>query len=410
MPAPLALGYLVPQFPGQTHVFFWREVAALEARGVKVHLFSTRPPPPALISHRWSAEAMARTTYLGRVAPLRALAGLARAPWSALLAEGEGRAFLRDVLICLPAARALMAEARARGITHVHAHSCGRAALICALARAMGGPRYSLTLHGPLSDYGPGQGIKWRGAAFATVITRKLLGEVRAALGRDLPADLVVQAMGVDTAAFARPSPYRAPAPGAPLRLFSCGRLNVVKGHQDLLSALRLLLDRGVEVELDIAGEDDAGGHGYRAELQAHLDGLGLAAHARLLGAVSGEEVRARLMAADVFVLASWHEPLGVAYMEAMAAGVPVIGTDAGGVRELLTDGETGLLVPPQSPEALAGAIARLAGDPALCARLSEAGRAHVVAGYDSARGAEALIAGVTRAAAARAAAPSRRG
>jgi glycosyltransferase involved in cell wall biosynthesis len=109
-------------------------------------------------------------------------------------------------------------------------------------------------------------------------------------------------------------------------------------------------------------------------------------------------------------VLASWHEPLGVAYMEAMAAGVPVIGTDAGGVRELLTDGETGLLVPPQSPEALAGAIARLAGDPALCARLSEAGRAHVVAGYDSARGAEALIAGVTRAAAARAAAPSRRG
>jgi glycosyltransferase involved in cell wall biosynthesis len=274
----------------------------------------------------------------------------------------------------------------------------------------MGGPRYSLTLHGPLSDYGPGQGMKWRGAAFATVITRKLLGEVRAALGRDLPADLVVQPMGVDTAAFARPSPYRAPAPGAPLRLFSCGRLNVVKGHQDLLSALRLLLDRGVEVELDIAGEDDAGGHGYRAELQAHLDRLGLAEHARLLGAVSGEEVRARLMAADVFVLASWHEPLGVAYMEAMAAGVPVIGTDAGGVRELVTDGETGLLVPPQSPGALADAIARLAGDPALCLRLSQAGHAHVVAGYDSARGAEALIAGITRAADARAAVPSHRG
>lgn len=407
---PRDLGYLVPQFPGQTHVFFWREIAALEARGMRVHLLSTRMPPPGLISHDWSGAAMARTTYLGRLEPLPALGGLTHAPWRAVLAEGAGRAFLRDVLIAPPAARALMAHARRRGIAHVHAHSCGRAALICALARRMGGPRYSLTLHGPLSDYGPGQGFKWREADFATVITRKLLAEVRTALGPDLPDDVVVQPMGVDTDGFVREVPYRAPEPGRPLRLFACGRLNVVKGHQDLLSALRLLLDRGVAVTVDIAGEDDAGGHGYRAGLQAHLDALGLAGHARLLGAVSGDEVRARLMAADVFALASWHEPLGVAYMEAMAACVPVIGTDAGGVRELITDGETGLLVPPKNPEALAGAIARLAGDPNLCLRLSAAGRAHVVAGYDSARGAEALIAGITRAAGARAAVPSHRG
>ena len=52
--------------------------------------------------------------------------------------------------------------------------------------------------------------------------------------------------------------------------------------------------------------------------------------NARLLGAISAAEVRRQLLAADVFVLASWHEPLGVAYMEAMACGVPTIGTDAG--------------------------------------------------------------------------------
>jgi len=53
--------------------------------------------------------------------------------------------------------------------------------------------------------------------------------------------------------------------------------------------------------------------------------------------------------------------------------------------------------VPPKAPDRLAAALRRLAGDPALCNRLSAAGRAHVVAGYDSARGAEALLAGIER-------------
>jgi glycosyltransferase involved in cell wall biosynthesis len=398
MPQTLPLGYLVPQFPGQTHIFFWRELAELERLGVTPHILSTRPPPEGLISHEWSEAAMARTTYLGKVDVAAALAGALRAPWGEILREGEGRAFLRDVAICLPAARSLIATCRARGIAHVHAHSCGRAALICALARRMGGPGYSLTLHGPMSDYGPGQGFKWRHSSFATVITRKLLTEVEAVLGADMPADVVVRPMGVDTEDFRRETPYQPPAPDAPLQLFACGRLNVVKGHQDLLSALRLLLDRGLKVQLDIAGEDDAGGGGYRLELQRHLEALDLAEHARLLGAISAAEVRRRLLAADVFVLASWHEPLGVAYMEAMACEVPTIGTDAGGVRELITHGETGMLVPPRAPEALADAIAALAADPALCARLSKAGRAHVVAQFRSALGAETLLAGMRRA------------
>lgn len=398
MPDPLNLGYLVPQFPGQTHIFFWREIADLERLGAVPHLLSTRPPPPGLVSHDWSDAAIARTTYLGRPTPGHALTGLLRAPWSAILRERQGGEFVKDVLICLPAARALIAECRARGIGHVHAHSCGRAALICALARLMGGPSYSLTLHGALSDYGPGQGFKWRHASFATIITHRLMAEMRDVLGPDLPADVMVQPMGVDTEDFKRDTPYLPPAPGAPLRLFSCGRLHRVKGHQDLLSALRLLLDRGIDVQLDIAGEDDAGGTGYRAELQAHLEALGLGAHARLLGAVSGAEVRRHLLAADVFVLASWHEPLGVAYMEAMACGVPTIGTDAGGVRELIDPGESGLLVSPKSPQGLAEAIATLADDPALCAHLSEAGRARVVQDFRSSQGAETLIAGARRA------------
>ena len=395
--APGPIGILIPQFPGQTHIFFWREIVELEKSGVSVALFSTRPPPPGLIAHHWSEAAMARTTYLGDASPINAALALPRLPLGDLRGDLRrgGAALLRDVAICLPAARRLALACRARGIAHVHAHSCGRAALIAALANRIWGLAYSLTLHGPLSDYGPGQGFKWRHAAFGTVITRQLTRELEASLGADLPARLYLQPMGVDIHALQRTAPYIPPAPDGALRIFSCGRLNVVKGHQDLLEALRLLRDRGIDARLEIAGEDDLGGSGFHTELAADIQRLDLAEHATLLGAVDGDTVRARLEAAHVFALASWHEPLGVAYMEAMAMGVPTIGTDAGGVPELITAGRDGLLVPPKRPDLLADAIAALATDPARCRALSNAGRARIAAGFSSAHGAATLLRGV---------------
>lgn len=386
------LGYLVPQFPGQTHIFFWREIAELEARGVEVHLFSTRPPPAGLVAHDWSDAAMARTTYLGGPDVLAGLAALPRLPWSGLLRD---RAALRDVAVSAPAAMRLIRNCKARGIAHVHVHSCGRAALLAAMARFLGGPEYSLTLHGPLSDYGSAQGFKWRNAAFATIITRKLLAEMRAQLPDDLPDRLMIQPMGVDTDVLAPAGPYQPVATGETLRLFSCGRLNIVKGHQDLMQAVRLLRDRGRDVTLAIAGEDDAGGTGYRHVLEQQIRTLGLGEHVQLLGAIDADDVKARIQRAHIFALASWHEPLGVALMEAMSCGIPTIGTDAGGVAELIRDGIDGVLVPPKSPEALADAIAALADDPERARSLSQQGRARIVAGFHSGRGAEMLIGAV---------------
>ncbi|ARC35963.1 colanic acid biosynthesis glycosyltransferase WcaL [Paracoccus yeei] len=391
---PLRLGYLIPQFPGQTHIFFWRELEALQARGVQPVLLSTRPPPPGLISHEWSAEAAARTTYLARMDPAAALGGLVRLPPGDLLSapRGEPRAFLRDMAMSIPAARRLVDHARREGIDHVHAHSCGRAALIAALAFRMGGPRYSLTLHGPLEDYGPGQRYKWRHAAFATIITEKLRVEAEVELAGYLPPRIAVQAMGVDTGRLSRDTPWQPPRPGEPLRIMSCGRLNQVKGHQDLLQAIRMLRDAGHDARLVIAGEDDAGGTGYRRVIEARIAELGLDDAVTLLGAVSEGEVRRHLLEAHVFALASWHEPLGVALMEAMSCELPTIGTAAGGVAELIRDGQDGILVPPRDAPAMADAILRLAGDPDLARRLGQAGRERIVSGFGAEAGAETLI------------------
>lgn len=393
-----SFAYLVPQFPGQTHIFFWREIAALEAQGVTPVLYSTTVPPAGLISHRWSQEAMARTTYLASRNPALLMAILPRLPWGLILKEArrlpkdEAKTFLKDVIISAPAAEKLARDCKRRGITHVHAHSCGRAALIAALAHHAHGLSYSLTLHGPLQDYGVGQRFKWRGAAFVSVITRALLDLLPGQLGDALPKRLPLQPMGVDTSAFRRDAPYVPPVPGEPLRVFSCGRLNVVKGHQDLMQAVRLMIDRGQPVHLEIAGEDDAGGGGFHKELDTRIVELGLEDHVTLLGAISAEAVRDKLMSSHVFVLASWSEPLGVAYMEAMSCEVPTIGTDAGGVPELITSGEDGILVPPKDPEALAEALMQLAADPEKAQSLAKTGRARVVADFDSSRGADMLV------------------
>ncbi len=398
MTRPLRIGYIVPQFPGQTHIFFWREIEALEAMGHEVHVFSTRKPPRRLISHDWSEQAIARTTYLGQLRPLPAAVALGKlAGKLPAMILREGPRFAKDVLVTLAAGERLRKEAKARGLDHVHAHSCGRVALIATFSHLMGGPRYSLTLHGPLSDYGPGQRVKWRHASFATIITRKILAEIEKTLAGALPERLRIRPMGVDTEALKRSAPYVPPEHGRPIRLFSCGRLNVVKGHQDLMSATRQLLDQGVDVRLEIAGEDDDGGTGFRRELEDHLKKLRLQDHVRLLGAIDAGAVRAKLEGAHLFVLASWHEPLGVAYMEAMSMGVPTIGTDAGGVAELITDGSTGYLVEPKNPGQLTRTIRALANDPDALRRLSEAGRAHVVENFRASLGAEVLVEEIER-------------
>lgn len=395
----LRIGYIVPQFPGQTHIFFWREIRALEAMGHEVHVFSTRKPPRRLISHDWSDRAIARTTYLGHVDPLPAAVALAKLSTRGLplwmLREGPG--FARDALITMAAAERLRREAAARGLDHIHAHSCGRVALIACFAHLMGGPRYSLTLHGPLSDYGPGQRVKWRHASFATIITRKILAEIEETLAGSLPERRIIRPMGVDTEKLQRRTPYQPPEHGRPIRIFACGRLNVVKGHQDLMAATRQLLDQGVDVRVEIAGEDDDGGTGYRIELEETLKRLCLQDHVKLLGAIDAGEVKDKLEESHLFVLASWHEPLGVAYMEAMSMGVPTIGTDAGGVPELITDGSTGYLVEPKNPGMLARTIRSLVGDPDALMRLSEAGRLHIVENFRASLGAEVLVEEIER-------------
>ncbi|VTR78525.1 exopolysaccharide biosynthesis GT4 family glycosyltransferase EpsE [Cellulomonas hominis] len=397
----VVLGYLVPEFPGQTHAFFWREVAALRRAGAEPVLVSTRRPRGAA-AHAWAPSAAARTRYLtdwsprGAAAAVAVLAGSLRGPRRRDVAR-EARASAADggvarTAALMLAAAHLAAVARRERWQHLHVHSCGRAAQVAALAHALTGLRYSLSLHGPLADYGGNQRGKWRGAAFGLVITEGLRRDVAVALAGDLPPVVAVAPMGVDPVRFARAAPYAPWAPPGRLRVVSCGRLNPSKGHDDLVRAVRLLTDAGRDVELVVAGEDEQGGAGYRRDLEALIDRSGLGGRVRLLGSVGEDEVRAQLERAHVFALASHAEPLGVAIMEAMALELPVVVGAGGGIGALVEDGVTGLLVPPRDPSGIAAALARAADDPVLAVALGAHARRHVVAAFSSERGARTLL------------------
>jgi len=376
-----AIGYLVPQFPGQTHNFFWREVLALRALGTAAHLISTRPPPPALRSPSWAEGAGAATSYLFplKVSDLEGIAGVLARHGARCIPKIFGATQRLHLLALLPLAAKLVHLARRQGWRHLHVHSCGDAANIALLAKWLAGLDYSITLHNTLGASGGNQRLKWRNAAFAVVITQTLLGEVRGALGADLPARVAVAPMGVDAGFFARARPYQPWRGEGELRIFSCGRLNPGKGQRFLLEALARLRGRGLPATLALAGEDDEGGGGYRAELEAAVRRLGLRAYVRLLGAVAEEAVREELERCHVFALPSLQEALGVALMEAMAMEVPVVATRVGGVAELVAHGADGVLVPPGDVAALAEAIAAIAADPARARSLGAGSRAKIV-------------------------------
>jgi glycosyltransferase involved in cell wall biosynthesis len=163
-----------------------------------------------------------------------------------------------------------------------------------------------------------------------------------------------------------------------------------VKGHKYLFEALAILSQRGKQVRLQVAGGEE-GVSGYRDGLVEQLRRLKLEDSVEFLGAVPEDRHRQAIEGAHVFVLASLDEGISVAAMEAMAMETPVVVTDVGGMRELVTPGDDALMVPSEDPEALADAICTILDDPALARRLSERSRQKIASKFHHRRSAEAL-------------------
>ena len=253
-----------------------------------------------------------------------------------------------------------------------HAHGLGQlASLLCPRVRVVVSRRVDFPIRGTI-----GRWFKYlRGVDKYAAISYAVRD---ALLDAGIPAERVAQVpSGVDPARFEDVAPADLKSDcGFPADARIVGvvghLVDAHKGQKDFLVASAAVAARYPEARFVLVGE----GRDRRA-LEQQAAQVGVADRVSFTGFRS--DVPAVLAALDVFVMPSRYEALGTSAIEAMMAGLPVVGAGVGGLREVIDDGVTGLLVAPGEPDALAQAIGRLLADQALRHRMGAAGkqRAH---------------------------------
>lgn len=262
--------------------------------------------------------------------------------------------------------------ARRRQYDVIHVHWPLPLALFGWAAQRGSTPPIVTTFYGAELRFGFHRFIAWAARRSARVIA---ISSYTAAVLREI-VDVPIEVIPYAAALPHSSSSLRHSSSGATV-LF-VGRLVERKGVAHLIEALGQLEDQR-RTQLVVVGEGPE-----RPRLEARARELGLSDRVVFRGRISDAELRRAYESADVFVLPAIldsrgdTEGLGVVLLEAMNYGVPVIASRAGGIVDIVVDGETGVLVPPGDAPALAGAVQKVLADPARARELGEAGRRHL--------------------------------
>lgn len=386
------VAYLTGEYPKVSHTFILREIAALRAQGVSVEACTVRRAAAKDVVGADQQEEAERTFCI-----------LEQAKWPPRLIGAHVEAFLRAPGRWLSALRlawrtrppglkaglwqlfyfleaaVLTRHMRHVGAVHLHNHFANSSCSLAMIASEMSGVPFSFTLHGPAIFY---EAHWWRldekvaRARFVSCISHFARSQAMYLSAPDHWDKLRIVHCGVDVAAYGR-----TPRQRFGQRVLFIGRLDPVKGVPLLLEAFAAAREAHPDARLTLVGDGPA-----RAALEAQATALGLQGAAEFLGYRAQAEVAELLEAADMLVLPSFAEGLPVVLMEAFASRIPVIASAVAGVPELVEDGVSGFVVPAGDLATLTERLGRLLSDPALCARMGEAGRARVEAEHDQAQ------------------------
>lgn len=373
------------RFPTVTETFILREVDEMERQGQPVRLVPLiRENPPIVhdAAKAWIPRAF-YTPYLSPAIVAANVRTLLRRPgrYVSLLARLIAGTIRRPAIFVrtlgvFPKA-VLMAERLPRdGVRHLHAHYASVPSTVALIISALSDITFSFTVHA--ADIQTDRSLldwKLRETRFVRSISaynKRFLEELYPAEAR---GKIEVIHVGIVPEQFqALPAPNNAEP-----KILCVAAHKKYKGLPYLIEACGVLRDEGRRFECNVIG------HGpMRGELEALIAKLGLGDVVHLVGARPESEVARMMAECDVFVLPSIvakghkdgeQEGIPVALMEAMASGRPVISTTTAGIPELIDDGVSGLLVPPEDPRALAQALRSLFDDPTRAASMGLNGR-----------------------------------
>lgn len=384
MRRPVAV--VVKGWPRLSETFIAQEILALERRGIELVIVSLRRPTDRF-THPIHAEVRSHVLYLpeylheapGRVlrawTAARRLPGYrrARSMWLSDIARDRTRNRVRRF------GQALVLAAELGRIRSIHAHFLHTPASVARYAGAMLGIEWSFSAHAKDIWTTPEweKREKLADARFGVTCTRANLDHLAALAPSPEVVELVYH--GLDRGRFPARVAERPPRDGSdpadPVRILSVGRLVEKKGFDDLLAALAMLSPARAWT-LDVVG-----GGGLEAPLRTQADALGIGERVRWHGSLPHDRVVGHFAGADLFVLASRigadgdRDGLPNVLMEAHLLGAACVATRVSGTPELIEHEVNGLLVAPRDHGAMAAALERAIADPALRARLAEAGR-----------------------------------
>ena len=376
------------RFPERSETFIYRKAVGLAARGHRVTVAArqvgdwalyTDPLPPSLRVVKLTPDSMLRQPRRALLAMSSTLRTMARAPKAT-------RGLVRSVR---GTDHAVSQFLRHLGLLDlrtdvVHLENLSLAAMYPFAAASVGAPVvvscrgsdvHTLEQAPPKEREASVTAI--RNAAAVHCVSQRMADEVARLSGRT--KGLWVNRPAVDVERIL-PRPINGGADG-PVRLLTTGRLVWKKGFDYLLAALAVLVRRGVDFQMEILGDGPLWSY-----MRFSIGDLGLERHVKLVGAVASAEVLARLQSTDLFVLSSVAEGISNAVLEAMASGVPVVTTSAGGMAEAVTDGVEGFVVGVRDVTMLATRIATLIGDHEIRRTMGRAARARAVAEFSLTR------------------------
>ena len=357
----MTIAYLINQYPKVSHSFIRREIAGIEACGIQTARFSIRSCHSELVDEADKLELKRTRVVLGigivgllfgllRVAVSRPIRFL-QALWLTLSLGWRSEQGILRYLIYLAEACVLLRWFSDSGVTHVHSHFGTNSTTVAMLCRAIGGPPYSFTVHGP-EEFDKVKALalveKVERAAFVVTVSSFGKSQLYRWCDQLQWSKIHVVHCGVDKEFLTQP-PITVPAEP---RLVCVGRLCEQKGQLLLLDAVNQLAAEGLRFKLVLVGDGP-----LRAEIEAAIARLGLQDYVEIIGWASNSSVREHILASRAMVLPSFAEGLPVVIMEALALNRPVISTYVAGIPELVEPGVCGWLVPPGEIEALTKAM-----------------------------------------------------
>lgn len=357
----MTIAYLINQYPKVSHSFIRREIAGVEASGLRVERFSIRSCSSELVDEEDKQElektrvilgigiiglifALIRTGLTRPMRFVRAFSLMLQIGWHSERGVWRNFAYLAEACVLLRWFSEL-------GIAHVHSHFGTNSTTVAMLCRTLGGPPYSFTVHGP-EEFDKVQAIalteKIERAAFVVAVSSFGKSQLYRWCERQHWSKIHIVHCGVDEL-FLTQTPV--PVPDQP-RLVCVGRLSEQKGHLLLIEAAGRLAAESLPFKLILVGDGP-----LRSEIETLMAQYGLQDCVEITGWASSREVQQQLLASRGLVLPSFAEGLPVVIMEALALSRPVISTYVAGIPELVEPNTCGWLVPPGSVESLTEAM-----------------------------------------------------